>query len=287
MEYSFQKVLRLIIGFFALQLCAAFCLYELECLNYGKRLLALDNVLYSDAFRKMQVSEENYDYLYVISKENPEDFYDYLSVLLIDNDFDLSKKEALSFSKRSLDKKVLKIKSLGVDSYETLTSTLRAIFMDIKSFPVAKLSEDEENSFSYENGWQDIRNYGGKRKHEGTDIMPKTNERGLYKILSVSDGVVENIGWLPQGGYRIGIRSNHGAYFYYAHLSNYDKEFQVGDIVKAGDALGYMGDSGYGKEGTIGKFPVHLHFGIYLHSKNGEEISINPYYVLKIIQQFP
>lgn len=37
-----------------------------------------------------------------------------------------------------------------------------------------------------------------------------------------------------------------------------------GDQVRAGDLLGYMGDSGYGPEGTTGQFPVHLHVGIYM-----------------------
>ena len=61
---------------------------------------------------------------------------------------------------------------------------------------------------------------------------------------------------------------------YYAHLSSYG-QVEIGDEVKAGDLLGYMGDSGYGKEGTTGQFPVHLHVGIYLQ-ENGKEISINP-----------
>ena len=74
------------------------------------------------------------------------------------------------------------------------------------------------------------------------------------------------------------ILSNH-AYFYYAHLDSY-AELEKGDPVKAGDLLGYMGDSGYGEEGTTGEFPVHLHLGIYL-KEGTEEISVNPYPVLR------
>ena len=55
--------------------------------------------------------------------------------------------------------------------------------------------------------------------------MAEKNERGWYSVISVSDGVVEKIGWLPQGGYRIGIRSANGVYFYYAHLAEYAKKF--------------------------------------------------------------
>ena len=47
----------------------------------------------------------------------------------------------------------------------------------------------------------------------------------------------------------------------------------------------YMGDTGYGtEEGTKGKFPVHLHLGIYVYDK-GQEISVNPYPALKYVEE--
>ena len=52
----------------------------------------------------------------------------------------------------------------------------------------------------------------------------------------------------------------------------------------AGDILGYLGNTGYGKEGTKGKFDVHLHFGIYVDIE-GKEVSVNPYYILKWLEQ--
>ena len=68
-----------------------------------------------------------------------------------------------------------------------------------------------------------------------------------------------------------------------AHLDSY-ADIEEGDQVKAGELLGYMGDTGYSKvEGTTGNFPVHLHLGIYL-TLNGEEISVNPYAVLKMVE---
>ena len=57
------------------------------------------------------------------------------------------------------------------------------------------------------------------------------------------------------------------------------------DEIKAGDLLGYMGDTGYSTtEGTKGKFPVHLHMGIYI-DKDGQEISVNPYAALKYTEE--
>ncbi|MCD7735636.1 MAG: M23 family metallopeptidase, partial [Lachnospiraceae bacterium] len=84
--------------------------------------------------------------------------------------------------------------------------------------------------------------------------------------------------------YRIGIRSGSGGYFYYAHLDSYAREFAIGESVYAGEQLGLMGDSGYGGEGTRGRFAVHLHLGIYIRTEQSEEISVNPYWVLRYAQ---
>ena len=108
---------------------------------------------------------------------------------------------------------------------------------------------------------------------------------GFYPVISMTEGVVEKIGWLPLGGYRIGIRATHGGYFYYAHLASYERNFQPGETVSSGDILGYMGDTGYGKEGTTGRFPVHLHLGIYITTLEGRELSVNPYHVLKAMEK--
>ena len=169
----------------------------------------------------------------------------------------------------------------GWDSY---TAACRAVWDDLKYFPVAEASNRTGMTVSFVNSWMFDRDYGGSRWHEGTDIMPSVSERGLYPVVSMTDGTVRNMGWLELGGWRIGIDAPGGAYFYYAHLSSY-ADLQEGDEVKAGDLLGYMGDTGYStKEGTTGNFPVHLHLGIYLYDGE-EEISINPYPVLKYTEE--
>ena len=164
----------------------------------------------------------------------------------------------------------------GWDAY---VQSCRAIWNDVKYFPIPQSLDDTEDKISYVDSWMFERNYGGKRGHEGTDIMAEKNTPGYYPVVSMTDGVVTEKGWLEKGGWRIGITAPTGAYFYYAHLDSY-AELEKGDSVKAGDLLGYMGDSGYGEEGTTGEFPVHLHLGIYL-KEGTEEISVNPYPVLR------
>lgn len=160
-----------------------------------------------------------------------------------------------------------------------LEESYRAVWADVKYFPVAS-----EEIF-FENTWMAPREYGGERLHEGTDLFGKEKEPGYYPIVSMTDGTVEQKGWLPLGGNRIGVRSPEGGYFYYAHLASYEKDFRKGDRINAGDILGYMGNTGYGEEGTAGKFPVHLHLGIYIETPFQKEMSVNPYWLLKIFEK--
>ena len=51
--------------------------------------------------------------------------------------------------------------------------------------------------------------------------------------------------------------------------------------------LGYVGDSGYVEEGTVGQFAVHLHFGIYIQTADGREVSVDPYWILKGLEGEP
>ena len=157
---------------------------------------------------------------------------------------------------------------------------------DLVCFPVPESASHKEATVSYENSWMFERTYGGSYGHEGTDLMADIQKNGYYPVLSITDGVVENIGWLEKGGWRIGIRSTHDVYFYYAHLDSYAEDFQKGDVIQAGQIIGYMGDTGYGKtEGTRGKFDVHLHLGIYVRTEELPELAVNPYWFLKYLEQ--
>lgn len=170
--------------------------------------------------------------------------------------------------------------------YASFLKTVENLLADAVYFPIPEAINDKQTIVSYENSWQSERTYGGVRGHEGCDLMTSIQQRGFYPVVSVSDGIVEKKGWLPQGGYRIGIRSKHGVYYYYAHLAEYEEGIEEGSSITAGQLLGYVGDTGYSEvEGTTGNFPVHLHFGIYLDDVKGKETSYNPYYLLKLLEK--
>lgn len=204
---------------------------------------------------------------------------DSLTLYMMVNRYNLNK--SIKISKKNITRLLNSLSQNA--SFLELKEYYKAILCDIICFPVPD-DNNGDSTVVFEDSWNSYRSYGGNRRHEGTDLMPEKNIRGFYQILSMTDGSVEKMGWLDKGGYRIGIRGNSGAYYYYAHLDSYAPGLQVGDFVKAGQFIGYMGDSGYGKEGTTGKFDVHLHLGIYVNTSFGE-ISVNPYWVLRYLEK--
>ncbi|UHA75879.1 M23 family metallopeptidase [Paenibacillus sp. 481] len=130
--------------------------------------------------------------------------------------------------------------------------------------------------YSYRSTWGMGRHYGGFRIHEGTDIFAPHG----VPVRSTSYGIVEIKGWNRYGGWRIGIRDLNNIYHYYAHLSGFEKNMKLGDIVVPGQPIGWVGSSGYGKPGTSGKFPPHLHFGVY-RDRGLLEYAFDPYPLLR------
>ncbi|MCI8311354.1 MAG: M23 family metallopeptidase [Lachnospiraceae bacterium] len=166
------------------------------------------------------------------------------------------------------------------DAFSIYQETMESVWGELVYFPVPDSSVNEEATTAFENTWMAERTYGGKRSHEGIDVMASIEEAGYYPVVSMTDGAIEQIGWLEKGGYRIGVRSLEGNYYYYAHLHSYAREWEKGDTIQAGEILGYMGDTGYGPEGTTGQFPVHLHVGVYVPLGADQEMAINPYWML-------
>lgn len=161
-----------------------------------------------------------------------------------------------------------------------------ALVQDLQVFPIPRNSDPACAFPVFGNDWGNPRTYGGERHHEGCDIMGDWYADGTYPVISMTDGIVEKIGWLKLGGWRVGIRSENGIYYYYAHLDSYAAGLAAGDRVQAGQIIGYMGSTGYSTvEGTSGNFAVHLHVGIYIPVEGQEDISVNPYYLMKYLEK--
>ena len=145
--------------------------------------------------------------------------------------------------------------------------------------------------YSHCSDFGNSRSFGFARKHLGNDLMG-----GLgTPIVAVEGGVVEAMGWNRYGGWRIGIRSfDSKRYYYYAHLQKdhpFAEGLQEGDVVQAGDLIGFMGRTGYSdKENTNNIETVHLHFGLQLvfdesQKECNSEIWIDVYDIVRLLSE--
>lgn len=111
------------------------------------------------------------------------------------------------------------------------------------------------------NGWYDPRSHR-TRLHVGTDIrMPAKTP-----ILSATDGIVTNIGYLPIPGNYVVVRDSYGYEYHYYHMYELSTFVREGDSVKQGQQIGIVGSTG-------NSVAYHLHLGIV----TPEGKYINPY----------
>jgi len=93
----------------------------------------------------------------------------------------------------------------------------------------------------------------GGRRHQGIDIFAP---RGTA-VLSTTRGLVTRVGTNRLGGNVVWVLGPGLEAHYYAHLDRF-AGIQAGDMVEAGDVLGYVG-----RTGNAQTTPFHLHYGIY------------------------
>lgn len=149
----------------------------------------------------------------------------------------------------------------------------------------------ENYSFSHYDDFGASRSYGFKRTHLGNDLMGSIGT----PIIAVESGYVEAAGWNQYGGWRIGIRSfDKQRYYYYAHLRKdhpFAENLQEGDIIKAGDVIGYLGMTGYSTTENVNNINIpHLHFGMQIifdesQKEGNNEIWIDVYQIIEFLMQ--
>ena len=238
-----------------------------------------------EEFRAMCFSDGGLACLFSLADEWGEDPYDVITTAMIDQGYCFTG-TAKGLSHLQFEQLYTGIQNQKPVEYRKLRNDYEALLSDLACFPVLLDPVLDQERLTYENSWGDPRTYGGDRRHEGIDLMDRENKRGCLPIVSMTDGTVTKLGWLELGGYRVGVTSPSGSYFYYAHLASYAEGLKEGATVKAGQLIGFMGDTGYSSvEGTTGNFDVHLHVGMYLHDGTSEEISVNPYWILKYLEE--
>lgn len=135
------------------------------------------------------------------------------------------------------------------------------------------------------------RSYGYRRNHLGHDLMGQVGT----PVTAVESGYVAVMGWNQYGGWRIGINSFDGKrYYYYAHLRQnvpFAEGLEEGDVVQAGDVIGYMGRTGYSTKENVNNIDTyHLHFGLQLifdesQREGNHEIWVDVYPLVRFLSQ--
>ena len=108
---------------------------------------------------------------------------------------------------------------------------------------------------------------GAGRVHEGVDIIAATGKL----VYAVADGTITTRWWDAPGrraGNGVKLTADDGTYFVYLHLSGFAPGLQTGSDVRAGDVIGFVGNTG-------SSATPHLHFEI--HPWGGAAINPYPY----------
>jgi murein DD-endopeptidase MepM/ murein hydrolase activator NlpD len=144
----------------------------------------------------------------------------------------------------------------------------------IKAFP------NETSNVRFSDTWGASRS--GGRRHAGTDIM---SPKGTW-VVAVDDGIVGRLDWNRLSGWNVMIRHADGWTSHYLHLNNdtagtddgeggeetaFAEGLEVGSFVRAGEVIGFVGDSGNAEESGS-----HTHFELHVDGKK-----INPYPLLE------
>ncbi len=119
--------------------------------------------------------------------------------------------------------------------------------------------------------WQAPRS--GGRRHEGVDIIARTGT----PIYAVTNGTItrqffDQPGSL--GGNALRLTAPNGTYFHYAHLSTFAEGIKIGSVVRAGEVIGFVGNTGNSST-------PHLHFEYH----PGGGAAVNPYPLVKAIDR--
>jgi murein DD-endopeptidase MepM/ murein hydrolase activator NlpD len=111
-----------------------------------------------------------------------------------------------------------------------------------------------------------------EHRHQGIDIFAPAGT----PLLAAERSVVTRAGSGRLGGLTVWLRGESGTDWYYAHLQSHQPGLASGQVVEAGDVVGYVGNTG-----NAVSTPPHLHLEI--HPGGGEPV--NPYPLLNVVAE--
>jgi murein DD-endopeptidase MepM/ murein hydrolase activator NlpD len=94
----------------------------------------------------------------------------------------------------------------------------------------------------------------GSSWQHGVDIFGGLGQ----PLVAVAGGTLYSVGWNHAAGNRLWLRDRQGNTFLYSHLSAFSTVVSNGAHVRAGQVIGFMGDTG-----NSGGMRTHLHFEVH------------------------
>ena len=134
-------------------------------------------------------------------------------------------------------------------------------------FPVAK-----PHTFSEDFGDPRLPGTPFAHFHQGCDVVAAEGT----ELYAAERGVITQISGSTLGGNGLWLKGESGTAYYYAHLSAYEPRLRVGQVVNAGDLVGFVGHTG-------DAYGPHLHFEVH----PGGGIAIDPYPILVAAESLP
>ena len=222
------------------------------------------------------------------SQEHDIPFAELFAIFNAENDFFPEKTANLAFDLSQLE-------SMYVDDFARLlrrynsrslapyVDMFRNLFDEIETFPIPSGWYEDNAAIMFGNTWGVELNFQGNRTNMGTAIIDRENIRGRVPIVSMTHGTVTDAGWSNQLGYFVGITTQNGTYYLYAHLDSIAPGLAPGQRVTTGQHIGQMGNSGGGRNSR--SFPVHLHLAIAPSvTFTRGQFWINPYPILRHLE---
>lgn len=122
--------------------------------------------------------------------------------------------------------------------------------------------------------YNDARSQG--RIHNAIDIIAPLGT----PVLAAADGQIVKLFNSEQGGITIyQLDAKRNIIYYYAHLDRYADDVVEGKVVRQGEVIAYVGDTGNAAPGNY-----HLHFSISIVTdpkRYWEGVNVNPYPILR------
>jgi murein DD-endopeptidase MepM/ murein hydrolase activator NlpD len=128
-------------------------------------------------------------------------------------------------------------------------------------FPVA-------SPYSFRDSWGDSRS--GGRLHRAVDIVAADGT----PVYAITSGVIYALDSWPEAGISLFLQGQDGRGYGYMHLQGYAEGIAVGQAVKKGELIAYVGHTGIKYDAS------HLHLQVYPDHRFDRAELLNPYGLL-------